>query len=282
VQLLVGLAHRLDVHVGGRHVDHRLPQPRHPLGQLAADRLGNRHRLVHVAQQLAGAVQERLAGDAQRHPAGGAPQELAADELLQRADLPAEGGLGDVEPLRGPAEAQLLGDGHERAQVPQLDRVRRLGDGEHSAAVLVHAADYPGTRQTGSCRSCMTVMRDRPFPFRGGAASIPAVMQRMANLQLRGRSRPPQLVAAGDPPAGAADVPARRLGPATVSSLTAPPGRSSGFPIYTPQPKEVRLCATRSTKPIPPCVDSSLAASGCTRNGPPVTDYSGRGEAPGE
>ena len=48
---------------------------------------------------------------------GRSTQELAADKLLQPADLPAECGLGDVQPVRGAPEVELLGD---RDKGPQM------------------------------------------------------------------------------------------------------------------------------------------------------------------
>jgi hypothetical protein len=53
-------------------------------------------------------------------------QQVAPDEPLERPDLPAQRRLRQVEPGGGPAEVELLGDGHEGPQVPQLDRVRSL------------------------------------------------------------------------------------------------------------------------------------------------------------
>lgn len=37
--------------------------------------------------------------------------------FLQLADLDGEGGLGEVDPFRGPGEASFLGQGHEVAQL---------------------------------------------------------------------------------------------------------------------------------------------------------------------
>jgi hypothetical protein len=71
----------------------------------------------------------------------GAAQQLDADEALERAHLAAERRLGDVQACGGASEVQLLGDRDERAQVPDLDRVGRLREGEQAVAV-VHAGDY--------------------------------------------------------------------------------------------------------------------------------------------
>jgi len=42
-------------------------------------------------------------------------EQVAADEALKGADLPAERGLGDEQPLGCPAEAEILGDCDKRA-----------------------------------------------------------------------------------------------------------------------------------------------------------------------
>ena len=52
-------------------------------------------------------------------PARRTDEQLDAERRLERLDPLAERRLGDVEPLGGPAEVQLLGDGDEVAQVPQ-------------------------------------------------------------------------------------------------------------------------------------------------------------------
>ncbi len=51
---------------------------------------------------------------------GGAVEELHAQVLLQFAYLPAERGLGDVEPLGGTGEVAFLGHGQEVAQAPKF------------------------------------------------------------------------------------------------------------------------------------------------------------------
>ena len=94
---------------------------------------------------------------------GGAPEQLDADELLERADLPAQRRLRQVQLLGGAPEVELLGHGDERAQVPELDGVRRAREGQYP--FLVHARDYPRASRERSCESCMTAISDRPFPF---------------------------------------------------------------------------------------------------------------------
>jgi hypothetical protein len=48
-------------------------------------------------------------------------EELAAELCLERPDLGREGRLGDVQPLGGAAEVQLLGDGQEVPEMPKLE-----------------------------------------------------------------------------------------------------------------------------------------------------------------
>ena len=88
-------------------------------------------------RMLAGPVEQRLAGQRQLDLVRGAPEELDADELLERADLPAQRRLRQVQLLGGAPEVELLGDGDERAQVPELDGVRRAREGQYP--FLVHA-----------------------------------------------------------------------------------------------------------------------------------------------
>jgi hypothetical protein len=57
----------------------------------------------------------------QPHRAAGAVQQGDAQDALQQLDLPAERRLGHVQPLGGAAEMQLLGGGHEAAQLTQFE-----------------------------------------------------------------------------------------------------------------------------------------------------------------
>ena len=103
---------------GDQRVD-RLPEPLDALGEFAADRSGRRDRLVEIAQQFAGPVEEGLAGQRQLDPVRRPPQQVRPDQALQRADLAAQRRLGQEQPGGGPAEVQLLRNGDERAQMPQ-------------------------------------------------------------------------------------------------------------------------------------------------------------------
>jgi hypothetical protein len=113
--------------VGRADLGEGLPVAGNAGQQLTADRTRRADRLVHVAQQAPRPVQQRLAGQGEFHPVRGTPQQVTADQALQAADLPAQRGLGQVEPGRGPAEVQLVGHRDEGAQVTQFDRIRGLG-----------------------------------------------------------------------------------------------------------------------------------------------------------
>ncbi len=63
-------------------------------------------QLVHGARQNLGLIAKVLAGRRQRHAVGGAGEQVSADPRLQRADPPAEGGLGDVTRFGGPGKVQ--------------------------------------------------------------------------------------------------------------------------------------------------------------------------------
>lgn len=83
---------------------------------------------VGLEKRLAGLLQEDLAGQRELDRAPAAIEQSGAHQRLQVEDLLAQPRLGDAEPLRGAAEVPLLGQGHEVAQVPQLERARRLVD----------------------------------------------------------------------------------------------------------------------------------------------------------
>ena len=75
---------------------------------------------VEVGQDRARVAQEGLAGRRHLHAPARPREELAAQLVLQQPDLVAQRRLGHVEPLGGAAEVQLLGDGHEVAELTQL------------------------------------------------------------------------------------------------------------------------------------------------------------------
>ena len=83
---------------------------------------GGAHGLVGGPQQAAAVFQEHPARRGQRDVVPVALQQRRADLLLQLADLHAQGGLGDVEAFRCPAEVQFLGRGDEVTEVAQFHR----------------------------------------------------------------------------------------------------------------------------------------------------------------
>ncbi len=127
VQFLQGGPDAVEIGHVGRRPRPRLPQQGHPAGQLAAHRAGDRDRVVQVGEQRPGPRQQGLAGQRQLDALGRPAEQVAADEAFQAADLAAQRRLRDEQPLGRPAEAEVVGHRDERAQVAQLDRVRRLG-----------------------------------------------------------------------------------------------------------------------------------------------------------
>ena len=148
VELLVGVASGLEAALPVRDRKQGRPELGQAPGELAADGQGRGDGLVDVLQQPPGPVEQRLARDRQLDAVRGAAQEIAAQQQLEPADLTAERGLGEVEAVRRAPEVELLGDGDERSEVTQLDRVGRLRKGEDSGAVVVgHAAIMPRRQQ---------------------------------------------------------------------------------------------------------------------------------------
>ena len=82
-------------------------------GHPAADR-------VRGGQQRAGVGQQLPAGVGQRHAVAVPCQQRGAEIVFQRADLPAEHRLRDVQLIGGAAEVQPVGDGDEVAQLAQV------------------------------------------------------------------------------------------------------------------------------------------------------------------
>jgi hypothetical protein len=139
VQLLAGIAQRLQVGARGGEGVQGFPGRGQPALEVAADGTGGEDRVVQIGDQAPRAVEQRVAGQRQLDPMRGAAQQVAADEPFQAADLPAQGGLGHEQPGRGAPEVELLGDRNERTQVPQLDRVRGGWEHEHLATALLRA-----------------------------------------------------------------------------------------------------------------------------------------------
>ena len=94
-------------------------------GQHSLDRLGRvaggGRGPVQLGQGGAGPVQEAGARGRDRRAAAAALQEPDAEDRFELLDLGAEHLLGDVHPAGGGREAAFLGDGHEVAQMPDLN-----------------------------------------------------------------------------------------------------------------------------------------------------------------
>jgi len=110
--------------------------------------LGGADGPAQAGQRGRGAAAKRLAGLGQLDAAGRAAQQLDAEGLLELADGRAERRLAEVQPRGGGAEAQLLGDGEEGAQVAHLDSAS--GDGIGRLAHLVSLP--PDGAPTDRCR----------------------------------------------------------------------------------------------------------------------------------
>ena len=93
----------------------------------AAASLTARCASSHARQEFAGAGEEGLAGGRERHGAPVSVEQLGAQRSLKLANLLAQRGLGDEQPLRRAAEVKFLGHGLEIAKIPEVDiHSRRL------------------------------------------------------------------------------------------------------------------------------------------------------------
>ena len=90
-------------------------------GLAAAGRPGGGERVLDGLQGSAGGVEQRDAGLGELDAAGRPREQLDVELLLEAGDRRAQRLLGHVQPARRAREVQLLGDGDEVAQVPQLD-----------------------------------------------------------------------------------------------------------------------------------------------------------------
>ena len=75
---------------------------------------------IEVGEDRPRVAQERVAGRSRLHAPARAREELHPELVLQQPDLVAQRRLRHVQPLRGPAEVQLLGDGDEVAELAEL------------------------------------------------------------------------------------------------------------------------------------------------------------------
>jgi hypothetical protein len=94
--------------------------------------------LVVDGDQVARPGQQPLTVGRERHPSGRPDEQAGAQLVLEPADLAADRLLRDVQPLRRPGEAQLLGDRDEVAQGPDLEvTVADRSDRTHAFRMLV-------------------------------------------------------------------------------------------------------------------------------------------------
>ena len=97
------------------------PQPPEVAGGGALCVLG---RPLSICERAPRAVQERASGVGESHLAGRADEEVYLEVAFELSDRGAERRLGHVHPARCAAEVQLLRNGDEVPQVPQLDHAR--------------------------------------------------------------------------------------------------------------------------------------------------------------
>ena len=92
------------------------------------ERLRSPRRLSHPpahglgrGEQGPGVVEQLTTGRSQLGGSLGADEQLGPELVLERADLPGQHRLGDVQPLRRPAEMQFLGDSDEVPELAEVD-----------------------------------------------------------------------------------------------------------------------------------------------------------------
>ena len=78
-----------------------------------------------MCEQTPTLAQERAPSIGELDMPAGAVKQRHAELLLESADLVTQRGLGDVQPLGGPAEVKLLGDGDEVLHEPQVQAFDR-------------------------------------------------------------------------------------------------------------------------------------------------------------
>src|SRR5438445_12897301 len=113
---------------------------------LSAYRERRRDRLIHIVKQLARAFEQRLTCDSKLDLMCRAFQQLAADDLLETANLATQRGLRHVQSVRGSAEVQFLRHGHEGSQMTPLNAVGRLRE-RKQVSTLFHSTSIaqPGS-----------------------------------------------------------------------------------------------------------------------------------------
>jgi hypothetical protein len=93
---------------------------------------------LQLLEDPVGVRQQRLPRRGEGHAAGAAVEQRDAQLALQPADRLAQRGLRQPQPRGGPSEVQLLGDGDERLQPPDLhdDTLPREGVAQHGVRML--------------------------------------------------------------------------------------------------------------------------------------------------
>lgn len=104
---------------------------------------GPRDGRLAVGEQPGAVFGESLSGGRERYLPAAALKQLDAKLLLELADLPGQGGLGDIERGRGPPEVQPFGDRHEVAQLAQV----QVHDGSAPPLTCVDADWLPKRTQ---------------------------------------------------------------------------------------------------------------------------------------
>jgi hypothetical protein len=78
------------------------------------------HESLHFPEKIVSGSDEDFPRIGQRDMAAVAVEERASELSFEQADLPADGGLGDVQPLSRAREAAFLGDGQEHLELADV------------------------------------------------------------------------------------------------------------------------------------------------------------------
>ena len=142
-------------HADPEHVTLTMPGP-----------LGRRHGALDFRQRPPRSIQERHARQCELDTPAGPHEQRRPYKCLELPDLLAEGRLGDVQPARGPAEVQFLGDRDEVAQVPEL----------HPHPDVLHIDDRHTIVLANTCgrRHFLPTPRTAPSPGASPQSPIPS------------------------------------------------------------------------------------------------------------
>ena len=122
------LGDEADAQRGGRAEPHPAALEAGEFGEFAPDRFS-------VGEHAAGERQQRFARGRQRAAAAGPVEQLGAEILLERGDLAAQRGLGEVQLLGGAGEVAEPSHLHEAAQLLQV-HIDSLG--ASSSTIYMH------------------------------------------------------------------------------------------------------------------------------------------------